>query len=315
MLFPIDLVVTYVDDRDPVWRHDVSQYKVELSPQRYRSRDIFKYWFRGIEKHMPFIRTVHLVVSNIEQVPEWLDQSKVHVVLHKGIIPEDLLPTFNSTTIEMYLCKINGLAEHFIYSNDDMMPMNDMVVGDFFTENGLPIYELVHRDEARRSFRLQCKNSYRFAARLTGYQDDGIHYFYIKHSVSPMLKSCCEEVHENAGDEIHKRCNKFRQPWNFTQYLFTDYTLMSKRAVLEKMSLCYVKMSNGNIGNVIVNNNEKIVCINDANVVDCFLCGILVGSGVGQLFNQVNYGLFLLVQFHEFIIPMPRKGNHLQWLP
>ena len=116
---------------------------------------------------MPFIRTVHLVVSNIEQVPEWLDQSKVHIVLHKGIIQEDLLPTFNSTTIEMYLCKINRLAEHFIYSNDDMMPMNDMVVGDFFTENGLPIYELVYRDEARRSFRLQCKNSYRFAARLT----------------------------------------------------------------------------------------------------------------------------------------------------
>lgn len=103
---------------------------------------------------MPFIRTVHLVVSNIEQVPEWLDQSKVHVVLHKDIIPEDLLPTFNSTTIEMYLCKILGLAEHFIYSNDDMMPMNDMAVGDFFNEDGMPIYELVHRSEARRSFRL-----------------------------------------------------------------------------------------------------------------------------------------------------------------
>ena len=165
---------------------------------------------------MPFIRTIHLVVSNIEQVPEWLDQSKVHVVLHKDIIPEDLLPTFNSTTIEMYLCKISGLAEHFIYSNDDMMPMNDMVVGDFFTEDGLPIYELVNRSEARRSFRLQCKNSYRLAARLTGYQDDGIHYFYIKHSMSPMLRSCCEEVHQLAGDEIHKKCNKFRQPWNFT---------------------------------------------------------------------------------------------------
>ena len=206
---------------------------------------------------MPFIRTVHLVVSNIEQVPEWLDQSKVHVVLHKDIIPNDLLPTFNSTTIEMYLCKIPGLAEHFIYSNDDMMPMNDMVVGDFFTEDGLPIYELVHRNEARRSFRLQCKNSYRLAARL----------FYIKHSMSPMLRSCCEEVHEKAGDEIHKKCNKFRQPWNFTQYLFPDYTLMSKRAVLGKMSLCYVKTSNGNIGSVVLNSKAKIVCINDAKVV------------------------------------------------
>ena len=217
---------------------------------------------------MPFIRTVHLVVSNIEQVPEWLDQSKVHVVLHKDIIPEDLLPTFNSTTIEMYLCKIPGLSEHFIYSNDDMMPMNDMVVGDFFTEDGMPIYELVHRDEARRSFRLQCKNSYRLAARLTRYKDDGIHYFYIKHTMSPMLKSCCEEVHEQAGDEIHKKCNKFREPWNYTQYLFPDYTLMSKRAVLGKMSLCYVKTSNSHVGSVVGNSKAKIVCINDSKVVD-----------------------------------------------
>ena len=43
---------------------------------------------------------------------------------------------------------------------------------------------------------------------------------------------------------------------------------MSKRAVLGKMSLCYVKTSNGNIGNVIVNNNEKIVCVNDVKVID-----------------------------------------------
>lgn len=268
MPFPIDLVVTYVDDRDPVWRQAVSQYKVELSPQRYRSWDIFKYWFRGVEKHMPFIRTVHLVVSNIEQVPKWLDQSKVHVVLHKDIIPEDLLPTFNSTTIEMYLCRIQGLAEHFIYSNDDMMPMNDMVVRDFFTEDGLPIYELVHRDEARMSFRLQCKNSYRLAARLTGYKDDGIHYFYIKHSMSPILKSCCEEVHKKAGDEIHRKCNKFRQPWNFTQYLFPDYTLMSKRAKLGKMSLCYVKTSNANIRDMVGGNKAKVVCINDSEIND-----------------------------------------------
>lgn len=96
---------------------------------------------------MPFIRTVHLIVSNIEQVPEWLDQSKVHVVLHKDIIPEDLLPTFNSTTIEMYLHKIDGLSEHFIYSNDDMLAINALSQENFF-KDGLPVYELIHRDIA-----------------------------------------------------------------------------------------------------------------------------------------------------------------------
>lgn len=146
--FPIDLVVTYVDDRDPVWQKAIQQYNIEDMPSRYRSWDIFKYWFRGVEKHMSFIRTIHLVVSNIEQVPEWLDQDKVHVVLHKDIILQQLLPTFNSTTIEMYLHKITGLAEHFIYSNDDMMPMNLMQAEDFFTDEGLPIYELSHKEKA-----------------------------------------------------------------------------------------------------------------------------------------------------------------------
>lgn len=112
---------------------------------------------------MQFVRTVHLVVSNIEQVPEWLDQSKIHVVLHKEIIPENLLPTFNSTTIEMFLHKIPNLAEHFIYSNDDMMPMNGMYVSEFFKDE-LPVYELVHRSTARNIFRMQCKNSYKLAA-------------------------------------------------------------------------------------------------------------------------------------------------------
>ena len=42
---------------------------------------------------------------------------------------------------------------------------------------------------------------------------------------------------------------------------------MSKRAVLGKMSLCYVKTSNGNIGSVVLNSKAKIVCINDSKVV------------------------------------------------
>lgn len=43
---------------------------------------------------------------------------------------------------------------------------------------------------------------------------------------------------------------------------------MSKKAVLGKMSLCYVKISNSNIGDIVGNSKAKIVCINDAKVVD-----------------------------------------------
>lgn len=269
--FPIDLVVTYVDNTDPVWLAAARQFNAELEPRRYRSWDIFKYWFRGVEKNMPFIRTVHLVVSNIEQVPNWLDQSKVHVVLHKDIIPEKLLPTFNSTTIEMFLCKIDGLAEHFIYSNDDMLPMNAIDPTDFFDKHGHPIYELINRTHSHNTFRMQCRNSFDLAAKLSGYSKNGKHYFYIKHSMDPMLKSCCEEVWEKGGCEIERRVTKFREPFNYTQYLFPDYTLMTNRASLGTYSFRYFSVHDPAFCiEELTNGESKIVCVNDSKGVQDF---------------------------------------------
>lgn len=165
----------------------------------------------------------------------------MHIVLHRDIIPEKYLPTFNSTTIEMFLCKIDGLAEHFIYSNDDMLPMNKMDVEDFF-QDGLPVYELINRTHSQNSFRMQCRNSHKLASKLAGKNLDGKRYFYIKHSMDPMLKSVCEEVWEKGGDEIMKRCTKFREPFNYTQYLFPVYGLLSGRGVLGTYSFRYFSM-------------------------------------------------------------------------
>jgi hypothetical protein len=46
---------------------------------------------------------------------------------------------------------------------------------------------------------MQCKNSYRLAAELAHHPIQGLKYFYIKHSMDPMLKSVCDEVHQKAG--------------------------------------------------------------------------------------------------------------------
>ena len=287
---PIDIVVTYVDDSDVVWQQAVAQYNVVLNSKRYRSWNIFQYWFRGIEKFMPWIRTIHLVVSNIEQVPDWIDQNKVHVVLHKDIIPEQLLPTFNSTTIEMYLHNIPNLAEHFIYSNDDMLAINQLCIEDFF-KNGLPIYELVERTTNKNIFRMQCKNSYNLALRLSGSQNrDANYYFYIKHSMDPMLKSICEEVHQKVGDEIFKKCTKFREPWNFTQYLFPDYTIMTKRAVLGNMPLRYFKMSDCDSAVECIRKKlSKVICVNDTNQVEDFeKCCLQIKSSLNTILKETS---------------------------
>ena len=61
----IDFVVTWVDDADKAWRAEKARYSgvglVDDQEERYRDRDIFRYWFRGLEKFAPWVRKVHLI--------------------------------------------------------------------------------------------------------------------------------------------------------------------------------------------------------------------------------------------------------------
>ena len=119
----MDIVITYVDGNDPVWKQDYEKYtNVPVMQKRFRDWGTLKYLLRGIEVNMPFIRNVYLVVSHPSQVPQWADTQNLKIVLHKDIIPEEYLPTFNCNPIEMHLHRIDGLDEEYLYFNDDMFP-------------------------------------------------------------------------------------------------------------------------------------------------------------------------------------------------
>lgn len=139
---PIDFVVTWVDDRDPVWRAKREKYigkKVTEGNEdaRYRDWDTLKYWFRGVEKFAPWVRYVFFVTD--DQKPEWLnlDHPKLKWVKHTDFIPEEYLPTFNSVTINWNLHRISELAEQFVYFNDDVFLIKKTFPEDFFV-NELP---------------------------------------------------------------------------------------------------------------------------------------------------------------------------------
>lgn len=136
----IDYVVPYVDGSDPEWLNVFIKYKKEEArpfdenelKKRYSDNKLFKYHFRSVEKYMPWIDVVHLLVMSDSQVPGWIDRSAVHVVRHDEFIPEKFLPTFNSGVIECFLHRIPGLAPCFIYANDDMYLFKSTEPGDFF---------------------------------------------------------------------------------------------------------------------------------------------------------------------------------------
>ena len=121
----MDIVITYVNGLDPLWQQDYQQHtNIPILEKRFRDWGTLQYLFRCIEINMPFIRKVHLIVARESQIPQWLNQDTVNVVLHKDIIPEQYLPTFNCNPIEMNLHRIKGLDEEFIYFNDDIFPVN-----------------------------------------------------------------------------------------------------------------------------------------------------------------------------------------------
>ena len=92
----MDAVITYVNSLDPVWRDEYSSVVGgKMLSKRYRDWGTLKYLLRGIERHIPFVGNVFLVVSGETQVPDWVDRSAVRIVLHKDIVPAHLQQHYN----------------------------------------------------------------------------------------------------------------------------------------------------------------------------------------------------------------------------
>ncbi|MBR3180618.1 Stealth CR1 domain-containing protein [Candidatus Saccharibacteria bacterium] len=135
----IDFVVLWVNDNDPKWLKKKAEYSPALDSDngnsRYRDWDLFKYWFRGIERNAPWVNNIFLVTDH--QAPDWLNTNhpKIKLINHEDYIDKKYLPLFNSSAIECTLCNINGLSNKFVLFNDDMFIINKTKSRDFFLNN------------------------------------------------------------------------------------------------------------------------------------------------------------------------------------
>ncbi|MFF8945175.1 stealth conserved region 3 domain-containing protein [Streptomyces sp. NPDC014864] len=144
--FPVDAVYTWVNGADVAWLERKNEFlaargmetqDAATSAARFRDRDELRYSLRSIDMYAPWIRNIYIVTDR--QVPTWLDQShpRVRVVDHTEIFGDrGALPTYNSHAIESQLHHIEGLAEHFLYFNDDVFLGRTVQPGMFFLGNG-----------------------------------------------------------------------------------------------------------------------------------------------------------------------------------
>lgn len=283
-----DIVITYLNERDPQWRKDfqywkdkeVKSGKARLSnrqafgEERTREWDILKYWFRGVEVNCPWFNKIIFIVQNKNHIPEWLDTNnpKLKIVYHEEYIPKKLLPTFNAMTIGLYVSNIKELAEQYIMCDDDFYFLNPIKEDKFFRDN-----KPVHKDNkvhyglyetigATKVFFQALNNDLAFE---TKYMKEKVKYgFY--HLPSARLKSFEQKIiKDNEEDFIyHNSFSKFRHKTNYCNYMFDDLLKICNKAIIDDpyTNSCYCTLTS----KVDFNNykDKDMVCFNDSEALD-----------------------------------------------
>jgi hypothetical protein len=225
----IDVVIAWVDGRDRKHRAKRNRYLADPggdaepepdahSGRRFSDNDEIRFCLRSIRNYAPWVRTIWLVTDN--QVPAAIDRGRaerdnIRIVDHREIFRgyEQLLPTFNSLAIESMLWRIEGLADRFVYFNDDMMLVGPVEPTEFFSHEAKVNLRgrwsnWKERPDKADSFHGSNKL---LGAQMLGYTPE--HFFSTDHAIYPLLRPAMEELFDefkpaflaNAGYRFRNR--------------------------------------------------------------------------------------------------------------
>lgn len=156
----IDFVVTWVDGNDPQLNQRRQQYWLEEHqssrpqtanppPSQYANNNEIIYCLASILRNAPFARRIHVITDRQRPPLAALEDfgfneaelAKISIVDHRDIFGDlaDLAPTFNSLSIESLIHRTKGLADHFVYMNDDFFIIKPTFPSDYFAGPETPI--------------------------------------------------------------------------------------------------------------------------------------------------------------------------------
>lgn len=266
----IDFIIPYVNPSDVQWQQSFKQHcpKAEMDC-RFRDWGTLPYVFRSIEKCIPWVNQVVLILASETQVPKWLDTTKVRIVYHKDFIPAQYLPTFNSNTIEMFLGNIKGLTEHFIYSNDDIYFLRSMKPEDFF-RNGHPVVRYSIKQKIDSAFLKTVKGVCDIIRQDFNHNTLAADKFYKPlHFCQPMYMPIVKTVAALHDTIMMQSITKVRDSdKNLNQYLYTDYEIFMGYGIIDDNSGIYFNYDHytaGELAQILLDPpaNSSLICIND----------------------------------------------------
>ena len=216
----VDAVITWVDGSDSVHRAKLADYlrSVGGTPPpaaraaRFHDAGEIDWCVASILRHAPWIDRIFVVTD--AQVPPLLARivgtplaERIRVVDHRELFAgfERFLPTFNSRAIISLLWRTPGLAEQFVYFNDDFSLLRPVRETDFFRDGkvvvrgqwrtqsqrrlGRRIVQALKRLRGAQPDRAGNHDAQELSARLAGFAD---RYYRMFHNPYPMRRSTLE---------------------------------------------------------------------------------------------------------------------------
>lgn len=300
---PIDAVIAWVDGSDPCLVEKRNKYlpgkkanaHPGAHPTRFASVNEIRYCVLSIFRFAPFIRNIFIVTD--AQDPDLYEDirtffpdriNSIRIVDHTEIFEGygQYLPTFNSISIAHMIWRIKGLADNFIYFNDDTFLIRPIQPKEWFVNNqpvmrgkwvpapwyrifwdelqmGYKKYLTGNRNfKPRASFKLGQWNS----AYLLGFR---ARYFKSSHTPHTVNRQVVEEFFHKNKSLIERNISfRFRESFQFTFIALSNHLQLlrgNKRTL--KPGLVYLQPLNRDRGYI----NRKIeYCQNNPEII--YMC-------------------------------------------
>ena len=281
--FDIDMVFSWVDGNSPAYRaaraaraEGVVVGEGDDSDARFHQINELKYALRAVHMFAPWIR--HIFIATDSARPDWLaEHPDVSIVRGEDHFRDpSVLPTHNSQAVESQLQHIEGLSEHFLYSNDDMFLGRPLGPDMFFSPGGITKFieastriGLGDNHLDRSGF----ENAARVNRRLLQDRFGRITTRHLEHCATPLRTSVLLEMEREFADEYAATAaSRFRAKDNIsvTNSLYHYYALLTGRAVTQenaKVKYVDTTLVSGlaSLDQLLRKRSNDFFCLNDSS--------------------------------------------------
>ena len=281
--FDIDIVFSWVDGSSPEY---IAARRARMAgvvvgegddhEARFRQINELKYALRSVYMFAPWIRRIFIATDS--PAPEWLaEHPSVTIVRSEEFFADpSVLPTHNSQAVECQLHHIEGLSEHFLYSNDDMFFGRAVRPDMFFTPGGITKFieaetriGLGDNDAERSGF----ENAARVNRKLLWDRFGRITTRHLEHTAAPLRRSVVSQMEEEFPAEFAKTAaSRFRAADNIsvTNSFYHYYALLTGRAVTQTAAKVRYVDTTARAGlnylpKLLSKRNMDFFCLNDGS--------------------------------------------------